>query len=158
MTMINHDGERIEVDWSDINERIDWITIDSFGSDCPDGWEGIAFHINESIRNRLEEYEFNEDDLDTIADEYWDAFWNGELVDWITRETFTKAFGENIPKNWKAIADAINNYVQERIERGDYKPAELITMVDEAWIAYWRNKCYEDWGVPAPEYEGRDIS
>ena len=81
MTMLNNDGVAVEVDWNDIKDNIDWITSDSFGADLPKNWKEIADYINDCIRGRLESREFWEDDLDTIADAFWDAFWQGEFAD-----------------------------------------------------------------------------
>jgi len=73
-------------------------------------------------------------------------------IKWITKEDFTEAFGKNIPKNWEAIAACINDFVKLCIDCNDYVPEALPTMAEEAWIAYWRNRCYEDWGAPEPEW------
>jgi len=81
MRMINSNWDLVDVEWDDIINRINWITRDSFGADLPKNWEEIANFINDSICGRLELNEFWEDDLDTIADELWEAFWQGEFAD-----------------------------------------------------------------------------
>lgn len=81
MRMWNDDGVVVDVEWNDIEDQIDWITHESFGSDCPKNWEEIAEYINDSIRYRLESDDFNECDLSTIADSFWEAFWQGEFAD-----------------------------------------------------------------------------
>jgi len=50
-----------------------WITADSFGSECPANWEEIADFLNEIIRKRGIENDHNE------VNELWDAFWAGRI-------------------------------------------------------------------------------
>ena len=52
-----------------------WITIDSFGSDCPENWEEIAEFLNGIIRERGIENDHN------AVNELWEAFCQGEFPD-----------------------------------------------------------------------------
>ena len=55
------------------------ITMDSFGSDCPNNWEEIADFLN----NIIDEHEPEEDETD--ENEWhirlWERYCNGEILD-----------------------------------------------------------------------------
>lgn len=50
-----------------------WITAESFGSDCPENWEEIAAYLNAMI-----EEQGIENDHDAV-NELWEKYWEGEI-------------------------------------------------------------------------------
>jgi len=50
-----------------------YITVDSFGSECPSNWEEIAAALNAIIDDRNIAH-----DCDAVND-LWESYWNGDL-------------------------------------------------------------------------------
>jgi len=60
-----------------------YITMDSFGQECPKNWDDIAAYLNEKI-DSLPEYDDDRDMKDAVENiwsEYWNAYHSGELPD-----------------------------------------------------------------------------
>lgn len=50
-----------------------WITVESFGSDCPENWEEIAAFLNAIIRERGIE------DDNAAVNDLWEEYCTGDI-------------------------------------------------------------------------------
>ena len=103
-----------------------WITFESFGSECPDNWEEIANYLNDIIRERG-----IEDDHDAV-NELWDEYWSGKLSRSVSIDngaTFCTPAEALQHVSIDTLAQYMDDGIRELVAR------EIAPCTDEAFLA-----------------------
>lgn len=77
-----------------------YITVDSFGSECPDNWQEIADWLNELLAIRVHESDDPREvkmKIDTIWDGYWRFYHAGALQEYEPKPVFHGAIDNGAP-------------------------------------------------------------